>query len=58
MESRARRERVPCEEKVMAALGAQEWFRRAERGERQRPRGSSVGVVRVCVFVRTFWWKG
>lgn len=40
----------------MAALGRQEWFRRAEMGERQSPRGSSVGVVRVWVFIRI--WKG
>ena len=38
----------------MNALGVQEWLRRAERGERARPRGSRVGVVRVWVFVRSW----
>lgn len=38
----------------MAALGAQLWFIREGRGERQRPRGSKVGVVRVRVLMRTW----
>ena len=40
-------------EYVMAVLGVQEWFRRLAVGERVRPRGSNVGVVRVSVLTRT-----
>lgn len=40
-------------EKMMAVFGAQLWLRRAERGERQRPRGSRLGVVRVWALMRT-----
>ena len=38
MGSRERRERVGPE-KETTVLGVQEWFVRARRGERQRPRG-------------------
>lgn len=48
---RVRRERTGPE-KVMQVLGVQEWFRREEGRERDRPRGSRVGVVRVWVFVK------
>ena len=40
-------------EYVMAVLGVQEWFRRLAVGERVRPRGSNVGVIRVSVLTRT-----
>ena len=36
----------------MWAFGVQEWFRRAVGRLRHRPRGSRVGVVRVCVLMR------
>ena len=49
----ARERRVSVEpEKTMAVLGSQLWFRSAERGARQRPRGSRVGVVRVWALMR------
>ena len=40
-------------ENVMAVLGVQEWFRRDVVGERVRPKGSNVGVVRVSVLTST-----
>ena len=49
---RDRRVRV-CLSKTMWAFGAQEWFSRAVCGVRQRPRGSSVGVVSVWVLIIT-----
>lgn len=52
MGARERSERVGPEN-VMAVLGVHEWFRRAARVQRQRPRGSNVGVVRVRVLTRT-----
>lgn len=44
---RERRERVPFWEKPMDVLGSQEWFRRADVGDRQIPRGSRLGAVKV-----------
>ena len=40
-------------EYVMAVLGVQEWFRRLAVGEKVRPRGSNVGVVRESVLTKT-----
>lgn len=61
MGARERTERVGPEN-VMAVLGAQEWFMRAAWVQRQRPRGSNVGVVKVSVLTRTrdarAWMKG
>ena len=54
IEMSARREREGPE-KVIQVFGVQEWFRREEDRERERPRGSRVGVVRVWVFIRTYW---
>ena len=49
----ARERRVSVEpENTMAVFGSQLWFRRAECGARQRPRGSRVGVVRVWALMR------
>lgn len=53
MGARERRVRAGPE-KTMMVLGVQLWFRREERGERQRPRGSKVGVVRVRVLMSTW----
>lgn len=53
IETRARRAREGPE-KVMQVFGVQEWLRREERRERERPSGSRVGVVRVWVFVRIY----
>ena len=41
-------------EKTMMVLGIQLWFISDGSGERQRPRGSKVAVVRVRVLIRTY----
>ena len=51
IEMSARREREGPEN-VMQVFGVQEWLSREDERERERPRGSRVGVVRVWVFVR------
>lgn len=48
---RERRERVKWEY-VIAVLGVQEWFSKAMRGQRDRPRGSKWGVVSVRALIR------
>lgn len=56
MALRERRESAPWSEKVMAVLGMQEWFSRADVGDRQRPRGSKLGAVKVCVLIN-IWFR-
>ena len=51
MEVRERRESVEWEY-VIAVLGVQEWFSKATRGQRVRPRGSKWGVVSVRALMR------
>ena len=53
IEARERRDRIGPEY-TMTALGLQLWFMSDVIGDMHRPRGSSVGVVSVRVFMRTY----
>lgn len=54
---RERRESVPFWQNPIAVLGSQEWFSRADVGDRQRPRGSRLGAVKVWVLIKTCYFS-
>lgn len=48
-----RSESAPFWENPIAVLGSQEWFSRADVVDRQMPRGSRLGAVKVWVLIKT-----